>query len=278
MFDDLKGKNALITGSGKRSGIGYAIAEKLAACGVNIIIADIGVTITSETGLTTGAFEEMEEIAKSLKEKYGVEALPVTLDVTDHESIGKMTEMVSKGFGRVDILVNNAGAAIGVPADVKNYDDAAWIKTVDINLHGVFRVSKALLPLMTGTRGSIINMASRAGKVPPLFNGAYAVAKAGVIMLTKVLALELAEEGIWANAICPGLIMTEMQSMRIDLEAKFFNTSFEEQKADLAKRVPMGMLGEPGDVASLVAYLSSKESSYITGQAINICGGQTMEL
>ncbi len=278
MFKDLKGKIAVITGSGKRSGIGYAIAEKLAACGMHIIISDIGVALKSETGLTTGTLEEMEAIAQSLHEKYGVDTLPVKLDVTDHESISKMTEIATKRFGRVDILVNNAGAAIGVPADVKNYDDIAWIKTVDINLHGVFRVTKALLPLMAGTRGSIINMASIAGKVPPIFNGAYAVAKAGVIMLTKVLALELAGEGIRANAVCPGLIMTEMQSMRIDLESKFFNTTFEEQKKDLAKRVPMGMLGEPAEVASLVAYLSSIESSYITGQAINVCGGQTMEL
>ena len=106
-------------------------------------------------------------------------ALGVEVDVTANESIHRMVEKIKERFSRIDVLANNAGASFGVPNTVQYYKEPTWLKTIDVNLHGVFRVSRAILPLMTGGRGSIINTASRAGKVPPLFNGAYAVAKAG---------------------------------------------------------------------------------------------------
>jgi len=111
--------------------------------------------------------------------------------------------------------------------------------------------------------------------VAPLWNGAYAVAKAGVIMLTQVMALELAGAGIRVNALCPGLIMTDMQAWRIRLEADFNGRTFEKQRRELSRRVPLGALGTPEQVADLAAFLASGASSYITGQAVNVCGGQT---
>jgi NAD(P)-dependent dehydrogenase (short-subunit alcohol dehydrogenase family) len=126
-------------------------------------------------------------------------------------------------------------------------------------------------------KGSIVNIASRAGKVPPLFNSAYAVAKAGLIMLTKVMAKEFAGRGIRANAICPGQIKTDLEKWRFGLEAKFMNTSVEEREAEMCKTIPLGRIGDTMEVASLAAFLASEESSYITGQAINITGGQLME-
>jgi NAD(P)-dependent dehydrogenase (short-subunit alcohol dehydrogenase family) len=278
MYDDLRSKTALVTGSGKRTGLGFAIAEKLAACGMNIIIADLGHPSDKGAGVKTGTWDEMDSICNELQDAFSVATLPVELDVTSSDSVANMTERVKEKFEIIDLLVNNAGAALGVPNEVRNYDESAWMKTIDVNLHGTFRVSKAILPMMTGNGGSIVNMASRAGKVPPLFNGAYGVAKAGVIMLSKVMALELAGQGIRVNAVCPGLIMTDMQEWRINLEAEVFSSTFNEREDALRSRVPVGRLGVPGDVASLVAYLASSESSFITGQAINICGGETMEL
>jgi len=278
MYEDLKGKTALVTGSGKRTGIGYSIAEKLASCGANIIIADLGEETGDSTGVKTGTWDEMVSIGHGLKETYGIDALPVALDVTRGDSVNKMIEKIKGRFEHIHVLVNNAGAALGVPSEVRHYDESAWMKTIDINLHGAFRVSKAVLPMMAGLPGSIVNTASRAGKIPPLWNGAYAVAKAGLIMLTKVMALELAGEGIRANAVCPGLIMTDMQSWRISLEAEVLSSTFEEREGILRERVPMGRLGDPVDVASLAAYLASAESSFINGQAINVCGGETMAL
>jgi NAD(P)-dependent dehydrogenase (short-subunit alcohol dehydrogenase family) len=131
---------------------------------------------------------------------------------------------------------------------------------------------------MLGKPSTIINTASRAGKVPPLFNSAYAVAKAGVIMLTKTMAKELAGVSIRVNAICPGQIMTDLEKWRFGLEAKFFNTTIEEREKEMCKTIPLGYIGNITDTGKLIAFLASDESRYITGQAINVDGGQCMEL
>lgn len=278
LYTDLKGKTALITGSGKRSGIGYAIAEKLAACGSNIIIADLGGTPKETPGVKPGTMDEMQSIAGSLKETHGIRTLAVKLNVMSADSISRMMDAIKTKFERIDLLFNNAGAIFGAPNQVHDYDEEAWIKTVDINLHGVFRVSKAVIPVMLGKTGAIVNVASKAGKSPPLWNPAYAVAKAGVIMLTKVMARDLATRDIRVNAICPGLIMTDLQQLRIQTEADVFGMSYDEAKDRLAKTVPMERLGDPNEVADLAVYLASDQSSYITGQAVNIGGGVLMEL
>lgn len=278
MYSDLKGKTALITGSGKRSGIGYAIADKLAACGCNVIIADLGGSPGQTSGVKAGSMDEMLSIAGSLKDAHAIETLAVELDVTSPDSISRMMNTIKTQFDSIDLLFNNAGAVFGAPNQVHDYDEDAWIKTVDVNLHGVFRVSKAVTPMMLGKTGAIVNVASKAGKSPPLWNPAYAVAKAGVIMLTKVMAKDLATRDIRVNAICPGLIMTDLQHLRIQTEADVFGISYDEARDRLAKTVPMERLGVPKEVADLAVYLASGQSSYITGQAVNIGGGIMMEL
>jgi len=277
MFKDLKGKTALITGAGKRTGIGYAIARALAEHGTNIVIADLGKTGGDDDQVVTAAQAEMTEIAAEMQSEFGVESMAVPVDVSSTEAIAEMVRVVSQRFSSIEILCNNAGASFGVPNAVHTYDEAAWMKTIDINLHSVFRISRAILPLMEGG-GAIINTASRAGKVPPLFNGAYAVAKAGVIMLTKVMAQELAGQGIRINAICPGQIMTDLEKWRFGLEAQFFASTPEEREAEMCKTIPLGRIGTTGEVGKLVTFLASDASSYLTGQAINITGGQLMEL
>jgi len=278
MYPDLKGKTAVVTGSGKRTGIGYGIAQTLAASGAGVVIADLGAAPGDHGPVRTGTSEEMEDIAKSLAAEYGVKTLAAQLDVTDPESVGKMAETVKNAFERVDVLCNNAGATFGAPNMAHTYDEAAWMRTIDVNLHGVFRVTRAVLPLMMGGKGSIINTASRAGKVPPVFNGAYAVAKAGVIMLTKVMARELGPMGVRVNALCPGQIMTDLEEWRFGLEADFTGETIEQRKEEMCKTIPLGRIGEPKEVAALVAFLASEASSYLTGQAINVTGGQLMEL
>ena len=277
-MSSLKDKIALITGSGKKTGIGYAVAEKFAAMGAHIIIADFGDARGFDADVGTGSMSEMQIIATELADTYGVETMTVNLDVTDTALVEAMAEAVKTKFGRVDILCNNAGATFGVPNGVHTYDEDAWMRTVDVNLHGVFRVSKAIVPLMQESGGTIINTASRAGKVPPLFNGAYAVAKAGVIMLTKVMAKELSGLKIRVNAICPGQIMTDLEKWRFGLEAQFLNTTVEEQEQKMCESIPLGRIGTPGEVADMALFLASSQSSFVTGQALNICGGQLMEL
>jgi NAD(P)-dependent dehydrogenase (short-subunit alcohol dehydrogenase family) len=278
MNEDLKGKYALITGAGKKSGIGYAIAQKLASFGAHVIIADLGIQNHQEGQVQTGTRDEMEEIARELGKEYAVKTLAVELDVTRSDTIERMVSKVSQFSRELNILCNNAGATFGVPNAVHTYDEEAWMKTIDVNLHSVFRVTRALLPFMLEHGGSIINTASRAGKVPALFNGAYSVAKAGVIMLSKVMALELAGNRIRVNAVCPGQIMTDLEKWRFGLEAQIFNTTPEDREEEMCKSIPLNRIGTPREVADLVAFLASDRSSYITGQAVNVTGGQLMEL
>jgi NAD(P)-dependent dehydrogenase (short-subunit alcohol dehydrogenase family) len=278
MGNMLTGKTAVVTGSGKRTGIGYAVACKLAVEGANVVIADLGLGADPELAVRTGDESEMADIAGEIAQAHAVETLAVNLDVTRSESIARMTETIAGRFDKIHILVNNAGASFGVPNAVHTYDESAWMKTIDVNLHGVFRVSRALLPMMILDGGVIINTASRAGKVPALFNGAYAVAKAGVIMLTKVMAVELAGNGVRVNAICPGQIATDLEKWRFGLEAQFFGSSIEERESEMCKSIPLGRIGRPDEVAELVGFLASERASYMTGQAINITGGQLMEL
>ena len=277
MYEDLKGKTALITGSGKRTGIGYAIAEQLASCGANVIVADLGRGADPSETVRTGTEQEMREIAADLEARHRIRSQAVGVDVTSGDSIHRMVDRVRENFDHIDVLCNNAGASFGVPSAVHTYDEDAGMKTIDVNLHSVFRVTRAVLPLMEGRKGSVINTASRAGKVPPLFNGAYAVAKAGVIMLTKVMARELAPTGLRFNAICPGQVMTDLEKWRFGLEARFLGTTPEEQEQEMCKTIPLGRIGTPEEVASLVVFLASEASSYLTGQAINVTGGQLME-
>jgi NAD(P)-dependent dehydrogenase (short-subunit alcohol dehydrogenase family) len=278
MFSDLKGKVAVVTGAGKRTGIGFGVARELAACGCRLVVADLGSEGREGGVVAAGSVAEMESIAEELGAAHSVETLALSVDITRTESVARMAERIREAFGQVDVLCNNAGAVFGVPNAVHTYSEADWLRTIDVNLHGAFRVSRALLPLMLGRPGSIVNTASRAGKVPPIFNGAYAVAKAGLIMLTKVMARELAGAGIRVNAVCPGQIRTDMETWRAPLEAGFLNESLEERNRRVLSTIPLNRFGTPEEVGRVVAFLASASAAYMTGQALNITGGQLMEL
>jgi NAD(P)-dependent dehydrogenase (short-subunit alcohol dehydrogenase family) len=278
MYPDLKGKKALVTGAGKRAGIGYAVARALARSGADVVIADLVKTAGDGDPLAGGGKADMAALAAELSAACGVQAHFVELDVADPASVERLAAEVKAACGRVDVLCNNAGTVLGVPNAIHTYPEAAWLKTIDVNLHGVFRVSKALVPLMLNQPGAIINVASRAAKVPPIFNGAYAVSKAAVVMLTKVMAKELAGAGIRVNAVCPGVITTDFTRWRFALEARVLGSTESEREAEMRKTIPLGRLGSAEEVAGLVAFLASNESAYMTGQAINVTGGQLMEL
>ena len=278
MHQDLKDRNAIVTGSGKRSGIGFGIARELARRGANVMIADLGNLAFENYGVKTGNREEMDSIAEEFNKEFGVKCLAVDLDVTDKKAIASMVETAQSTWGNVHILCNNAGATFGVPNLVHTYDEDAWMKTLDINLHSVFRISRAVLPLMLEVKGCIVNTASRAGKVPPIFNGAYAVAKAGVIMLTKVMAKELGGMGVRVNCVCPAQIMTDLERWRFEQESQFLGEPVEKRIEEMCTTIPLNRIGEPAEVGKTVAFLASDQASYLTGQAINVCGGQLMEL
>ena len=275
---DFEGKVGLITGAGKFTGIGFGLADKLASMGAHVVLTDLGAPPPEGSPIKMGSLDEMKRMAGDLKTRHNVDVLALEMDVCDTGSINAAFETVERTFGGLDFLFNNAGTAAGAPQFTHDYDEAGWVKTFDVNCHGVFRVSRAAVKLMRGRPGAaIVNVASRAGKAPAKMNGAYSASKAAVIMITKVMAVELGAE-VRVNAICPGLIKTDLQEGNVALKAIVMNTTVEEAEKTMVGLVPLGRMGTINEVADTAVYLVSPQSSYITGQAVNVGGGYLVEL
>jgi len=276
---ELNNRVALITGAGKKTGIGFAIARAFAGEGAHIILADLCQDLEGfDQYYRLSRWEELRELAHEISAA-GVRSLAIQVDVTDETSVKAMGKSVEEAFGRLDFLVNNAGVAPS-PNLIQAMAPLAWKKTFEVNVHGTFLVSQAVIPLMvrSGTGGAILNMASKAGKIPRAFVGAYCSAKAAVIMMSRVMALELAPQGIRVNALCPGQIETDMERWSWEFEAKALGKNLEQVKAEKIKTIPLGRLGRPEDVAQVALFLASSRSAFMTGQAINVTGGQAVQI
>ncbi len=270
---DLKGKVAVVTGAGRERGIGRAIAVRLATEGADVVAGDICRSFEEFPDYGLGDREGLEETARLIR-RMGVRALPVCVDVTDSSAVDAMVTAALEAFGRIDILVNNAGGAPG-PAPVVLMDEAAWEKTMAINATGTFLCSRAVARHMIERGGGkIVNISSSAGKSGSPFLSAYSAAKAAIIAFTRVLALEVAQHGIQVNAVCPGQVDTELQRWGWRVASVVAGQPYEDVVADEVSRIPAGRLETAEDVANLVAFLASRESDYMTGQAINVTGGQ----
>lgn len=272
----LSGKVALVTGAGRKNAIGSSCAMRLAEEGADIVIADITGSFDEFPGYNVGTgFEEMAGIAGEIT-LLGVRSLPVPVDVTNPDSVCSMVERVKKEFGRIDILVNNAGGAPG-PAPLTQFSLEAWEKTLAINLTGTFLCSREVAPVMIeGGGGKIINMSSRAAIRGAVWMHAYSAAKAGILGLTRSMALELAPFKICVNALCPGDIVTDLKLWGWQLEAQVLGKTVEEIQEAVAGVTPLGRLGTPQDVAGAVAFFASPDSDYLTGEMLCITGGNGM--
>jgi len=241
----LQGKVALVTGSAR--GIGKAIARRLQAAGAIVILNDV-----------------LEaELKATLAEGVGHGA--ITADVSRREAVQAMVDQVVTEHGRLDIMVNNAGVEPKAP--LLEMTDEQWQKAMDVNLTGVFLCTQIAARQMVrqGAGGRIIQISSIAGKnfLPNCSN--YCASKAGVIGFTREAARELAPHKITVNAVCPGVIETHMT------EAARNNPAMMEK---WMREIPMKRLGQPEEVAGLVAFLASDEAAYLTGQALNVDGGK----
>ena len=250
----LEGKVALVTGGG--TGIGAAVAQRFVAEGAKVVI--------------TGRRREMlEEVAGS------VPAGSISIfagDVTEEGNAQKMVEAALALGGKLDVLVNNA--AIEINAGVVDMDPADWRKMLEINLTGPFLMMKAAIPKMIeGGGGSIINVASVAGVVVPPGAPAYCATKAGVIHLSKQVALDYGKQGIRCNAVCPGPVRTKMLEGNFVPMAEVLKTDMDGVFKEMGKHVPVGHTAYPKDIAGLFAFLASDDSSFMTGSTLLIDGG-----
>jgi len=248
--DELSGKVAIVTGAGQ--GMGRAVAERLAAAGARLVVDDLNI-------------ESAERTASSIKSQGGG-ALAIAADASSREDVRLMVESALDAYGGVHILINNAGVLR--PTPVIDIEEDEWDLVVNVNLKGTYLCSREVLPAMRKAGwGRIVNFSSTAGKNVSTVGGAhYTAAKAGVLGFTRHLASEEARHGITVNAVCPGLIDTEMVRATIsDSRAKAHADSF-----------PIARLGEPREVAELVAFLASDRAAYITGASLDINGGDLM--
>lgn len=245
---ELTDKVAIVTGSGR--GIGKTIAMKLAGNGANIVINDIG---------EQSAIEPVADEVRAL----GRESIAVVGDISTAEGVKTLVDATIEKFGRVDILVNNAG--ITRDTLIMRMSDDDWDKVIAVNLRSVFLCTRAVVRPMSQQRwGRIINMASVVGIAGNAGQANYAASKAGIIGLTKTVAKEVASRNVTVNAIAPGFIETAM--------TKELKESWVEE---IKKRIPLGSLGQPDDVAEAVAFLASERARYITGHVLNVDGGLT---
>ena len=248
----------LVTGGGR--GIGRAIALAFADASTHVVV--VGRTRST---LDTSA----DQIRQA-----GARATAVVVDVSDRESVASGLVEVSRQVEAINVLINNAGIGGGEPVQASDID--RWRRTLDVNLFGMYLVTRACLPLMPD-RSRIINMSSVLGRFGVPGYTAYCAAKHGVIGFTRALALELAPRRITVNALVPGWVETDMAVEGMTSGAQATRTTFDQFRDQAIGAVPIRRIIQPEEVGRLARFLSAPESSAITGQAYNICGGQTMD-
>lgn len=258
----LAGKTAIITGAAQ--GLGEGIAKRLASEGCDLLLADMNE-------------EKVQATAARIVEETGRRAIGIRTDVTREDDCAFMVEHAMHAYGKLDILVANAG--ILKAGDVTEFAAADWRKVIDVNLTGYFLCAQAAARAMIPRQsGSIVQINSKSGKKGSFRNSAYAASKFGGIGLTQSLALDLAPHKVRVNAVCPGNLLdgTLWQDSLYEQYGATQGLTKEQVRAKYEGQVPLGRGCTYEDVAGVVVFLCSEDASYMTGQAINVTGGQEM--
>jgi meso-butanediol dehydrogenase/(S,S)-butanediol dehydrogenase/diacetyl reductase len=259
------GKTIVVTGSGRLEGLGQAILQRFADEGANCVVSDVAIG------------DEAEEIAEDLRRRTGnVAAYPC--DVSDAAQCQSLVERVVAQFGGVDIFVNNAGIGF-MMKPLLDVIPSDWDKVIAVNLSGAFYCTQAATKAMVarGRGGRIINIASQAGKTGFPHLPAYVSSKHGMIGLTRAAAVELGRHAITVNAVCPNHVTTGLGAEQNAYFSKLLGfSSVEAYVADMAAKNPLGRLGLATDTASACAWLASDDAGYVTGEALNVSGGEEM--
>jgi meso-butanediol dehydrogenase/(S,S)-butanediol dehydrogenase/diacetyl reductase len=261
--ESFDGKIAFVTGAG--TGIGRAISLRLASDGATIFVTDLSEDWAKRT-------------ASEIKTMDG-KAFSARLDVTNKAEIDSTIDSCWRDYGPIHFLINNAG--ISTMNHIWDLTEKDWDSNMNVNAKGVFLVTVSTLRKMLkydygNEKPKIVNIASMAGKVPAIYLAHYTASKFAVVGFTKATAIELAPFGINVNCVCPGFVKTSMQERELEWEANLSNKTVDQVRAGYLAQVPLGRLCEPEDVAKVVSFLCSHDSDYMTGQAINITGGEVM--
>ena len=280
MAAGLSGRVALVTGAGRLRGIGRAIALRLAQDGADVVVCGVARDPSTfpdherEVG-----WQGVASVADEVR-TLGRRAVAGDCDVTGAGDVAALVGAATRELGGVDVLVNNAALPSGAgAAPVVDMDDALWYRTVDVNLNGVYLVTKAVVRAMreAGRGGAIVNISSMAGRQGLPNYGAYCATKFAVIGLTQQLAVELAPLGIRVNCVCPGSTDTDMMDGTFGRTAAAFGLDAEAPRRSAVSRIPLRRQGRPEEQAAAVAYLCGDDASYVTGQTLNVDGGLRMD-
>jgi len=292
---ELDGKVAIVTGCAREQGIGRATANRLAAEGCKVVLTDVGRRPDLNPDYVVGSLDELDEAAAEVSERGGT-ATAIVADVTDPASVQNLVDQSVEAFGGVAILVNVAGVGMGAPFLEMPLD--VWNHVIAVNTTGPMLCAQAAAKQMVeqGRGGRIVTVASQASKIggtnrprpvdaPPATEeellvgrggggGVYAVSKAAAMMLTRMLAFELAPHQVTVNAVCPGFVDTQLLMGGFEMRAEEMGVSMEEWLPNFVKNtIPLGRMQTGDDVADLIAFLCSDQASYMTGQSINTTGG-----
>ena len=258
----LQDQIAIVTGGAQ--GLGEAICRRLAREGAHVVVADLNL-------------EGAERVAAEIMAQTDRRVIAVKADVTNEDQVAAMVDRAVEEFGRLDILVSNAGILIAEPVD--EFPADKWLAVINVNLFGYFLCAKHAARVMKAQRGGvIIQINSKSGKKGSYKNSAYAASKFGSIGLTQSIALELAEYNVRVNAVCPGNLLDSplWVNSLYKQYAKKWGLTEEEVRQKYVDQVPMKRGCTYDDVCSVVVFLASDQASYMTGQAINVTGGQEM--
>ncbi|MCA1857363.1 SDR family oxidoreductase [Massilia oculi] len=269
MYPELKGKTAIVTGAGRSAGLGAAMARRLAAEGARLVLADLG-TGPERTGMP----DELAALAAEL-EAGGADAVAVACDMLVPAQVQALVDAAIARFGQVDILVNNAGVG-DIMKPIVELSVQEWDTVLGVNLRGVFLATQAVARHMIarGGSGRIVNIASQAAKSAFPHAAAYTASKHGLVGLTRVAALELGPHGINVNAICPNHVTTGLGAWQNEHFSQLAGQSVDEYLADMRRRIPLGRPGLQEDTANACAFLCSDQSRYMTGESMNVSGGE----
>lgn len=279
MLAGITGKVALVTGAARPRSIGRATAHRLASEGAKVACLDIARPYDDFPDHAVASSDDLDGIVAELRAS-GTEAIAVRADVSDEDQVRAAVDEVVASLGSIELVANVAGgtgAGMGA-APLMAVSRAEFQRVLEVNLVGTWLVSRTCAEVMVehGTGGRIVNVSSQAGKVGWPLLGAYSAAKAGIIGVTQVMAKEWAASGILVNAVCPGTVDTDLlnpDNLFVQLMDMAEPGGFQ---GWVDREIPIGRLQQADEVASAIAFLMSDDASYITGEAVNVSGGQTM--